>query len=402
MYDNGYGVTHGWQGEGEWLGELLAVPLDPRFPEPVTAVQFDQQYEALWAGTESGMLYTLQCPMLSRFASWQAHPSAVLDLTLLSDCAVSVSSSRAALCTNGGYTRAAANLVEDGEAWVSAVIEPSTGSSRLLIAGSSGHVYTHDLITNKVAKASAPVAGDGLSMLRGPVGHRGAVAAATAAGRVLLIDSRTNWQPSSTTLAHTGGVSAMEVQGDLVATAGYSKRMGQVMAENVVKVFDCRSAIHPLYTLPCAAPGMLAWHPVNSMNLLATSPTGLFMLADPSNPATAETYQVETAGDSLRCAALSPSGEAVAFGGSGGYLHLWSASHTPRISARSRQQQRLAHPVRKAGRTRPIIAEAGPFDAAPGPHALLPLLWPARGCCLMFRRRCQLMWASLRGWWTLL
>jgi uncharacterized OsmC-like protein len=25
----------------------------------------------------------------------------------------------------------------------------------------------------------------------------------------------------------------------------------------------------------------------------------------------------------------------------------------------------------QAGRTRPIIAEAGPFDAAPGPHALL-------------------------------
>jgi hypothetical protein len=34
----------------------------------------------------------------------------------------------------------------------------------------------------------------------------------------------------------------MEVQGDLVATAGCSKRMGQVMAENVVKVFDCRWA----------------------------------------------------------------------------------------------------------------------------------------------------------------
>jgi hypothetical protein len=57
--------------------------------------------------------------------------------------------------------------------------------------------------------------------------------------------------------------------------------------------------------------------------------------------------QVETAGDSLRCAAISPSGEAIAFGGSGGYLHLWSASHQPRISARSRQQQRLVHPVRK-------------------------------------------------------
>jgi hypothetical protein len=67
-------------------------------------------------------------------------------------------------------------------------------------------------------------------------------------------------QPSSTTLAHTGGVSAMEVQGDLVATAGFSKRMGQVMAENVVKVFDCRCVmptgvlvLHSLQRHACSA-----------------------------------------------------------------------------------------------------------------------------------------------------
>lgn len=72
---------------------------------------------------------------------------------------------------------------------------------------------------------------------------------------------------------------------------------GDILDNNICAsvFFRCRrSAIHPLYTLPCAAPGMLAWHPVNSMSLLATSPTGLFMLADPSNPAAAETYQVSS------------------------------------------------------------------------------------------------------------
>lgn len=38
---------------------------------------------------------------------------------------------------------------------------------------------------------AAAVAGDGLVLLRGPVGHRGAVAAGTGGGRVLLVDSRT-------------------------------------------------------------------------------------------------------------------------------------------------------------------------------------------------------------------
>lgn len=51
-------------------------------------------------------------------------------------------------------------------------------------------------------------------------------------------------QPSSSTLAHVGGISAMEVQGDMIATAGFSRRMGQVMADNLVKVFDCRYSMH--------------------------------------------------------------------------------------------------------------------------------------------------------------
>jgi hypothetical protein len=37
-------------------------------------------------------------------------------------------------------------------------------------------------------------------------------------------------------------------------------------------------------------------------------------------------HQVETAGDSLRCPAVNASGEALALGGSGGYLHLWSST----------------------------------------------------------------------------
>jgi len=44
-------------------------------------------------------------------------------------------------------------------------------------------------------------------------------------------------QAAASTLAHVGGVSCMEVSsGDLVATAGYSKRMGQLMPDNAVKV----------------------------------------------------------------------------------------------------------------------------------------------------------------------
>jgi hypothetical protein len=36
------------------------------------------------------------------------------------------------------------------DSWVSAAVEPGTGSSRLLIAGSKGVLHTWDLIANKV------------------------------------------------------------------------------------------------------------------------------------------------------------------------------------------------------------------------------------------------------------
>ncbi|KAF8066299.1 Pan2 [Scenedesmus sp. PABB004] len=354
------------------FGELLAAPLDPHFQEAITVLQFDQQYEALWAGTESGMLYTLQCPLLTRYASWQAHEGPVLDLQLLGDCAISVSAARAALTTSGGHTRAAAVLGEEGESWMSAVVEPGTGSSRLLIAGASGHIYVHDLLTSKVTKQPTATASDGLALLRGPVGRRGAVAAGTAGGRVLLVDARAGWQPSSSTLAHAGGLSALEVQGDLLATAGFSRRMGQAMAENCVKVFDARSVLRPLFTMPCAAPCVVAWHPNNSMTLLAAAPTGLFVLADPSNPTAVETYQVDTGGDGLRCGAISPSGEAVAFGGSGGYAHLWAASATPRTTPRGHAAAHLVHPPRKEPGARApgraYVSEGGPLSALPSPH----------------------------------
>lgn len=42
------------------------------------------------------------------------------------------------------------------------------------------------------APGELPIASDGFMLLRGPV--RGGLAAATAAGRVLLLDARTKWQ----------------------------------------------------------------------------------------------------------------------------------------------------------------------------------------------------------------
>jgi hypothetical protein len=47
-------------------------------------------------------------------------------------------------------------------------------------------------------------------------------------------------QSSLSTLAHAGGVLSLEVHGEMIASCGFSRRMGQVVPDNTVKVFDCR------------------------------------------------------------------------------------------------------------------------------------------------------------------
>ena len=54
--------------------------------------------------------------------------------------------------------------------------------------------------------------------------------------------------------------------------------------------------------------------------------------------------QVDTAGDSLSCVSVSPSGEVLVFGGSGGYTHLWASSTTPRVVGHNRPLVHLKHP----------------------------------------------------------
>ena len=73
---------------------------------------------------------------------------------------------------------------------------------------------------------------------------------------------------------------------------------------------------------------------------------------------------MNTEGDSLKSAAISLSGEAVAFGGSGGYVHLWSMQDAPRANLSS---SRLVMPALHPPVGTPLKEEDSFASAPPYP-----------------------------------
>ncbi|GFR50707.1 hypothetical protein Agub_g12964, partial [Astrephomene gubernaculifera] len=319
------------------LGELSVAPLDAMYPSAVTAMQFSPHCEALWAGTDSGHLYTLQCPSLQPYAHWQAHPGGpVLEVQAAGEGVLSLSQHRLVLNGLGGAPRWRLNdetgqfsaLCLDGGGGGGGGGGAGGGGAVRAVVGRSGPLMTLvDLGTGAVVVEQDVLglaAGEGITLLRGPAG-RGALCAATSLGRLALIDPRGKLRVEAALMAAPGGVAALDARGDTVAAAGYGLRAGSPVPENCVKIFDLRSGgLRPLYSLPSAGPPCcLAFHPLLPASLLLALPSALFCIADTATGAAAHVYQADMASDTLSTAALSPSGDLIALGGSGGYVHVW-------------------------------------------------------------------------------
>ncbi|KAL0035268.1 hypothetical protein WJX79_009470 [Trebouxia sp. C0005] len=312
--------------------EIAVAPLHQSVAEPISCLQFSTGLELLWAGSATGGLYTLHCQAaLQRYSCVRAHESRVHDMCGLGNGVLSLSSDRWRCHSAGGLSKL---TFMDPEVTDLAACEFEPGSaSRVMLGRESGGMLVYDLEAQKLA-AKADVEG-GVLMMRAPVG-RGLVAIGNAAGQLVLTDPRAGYKVEHRLTAHSGGLEALDARGNFVATCGYGTRLGQVALDNMVKVFDLRSAPRLLNTVPFR-PGssLLRFHPKFSSTLLIGSQAGIFTLSDIQGTAPGPTYQIETEGDAITACAFSSSGEMMAFGGSGGYAHLWATSATPRVNMAS-------------------------------------------------------------------
>eukprot|EP00850_Spirogloea_muscicola_P011319 SM000070S21285 [mRNA] locus=s70:22412:31223:- [translate_table: standard] len=227
------------------------------------------------------------------------------------------------------------------------------GGPRVAIGHSERRVTLFDL--HAARAASQLVCSQGVGTLRS---NGRLLALGGVAGEVALVDVRSG-RSEAALEAHSGGVTAVELRGDLLATCGVARRLGQLYADPLV--FDVRQTARALTHVPFApGPSVLKFHPTFSSVLLIASASGAVVLTDVQGSGLSfHQYQVDCEGDALLAADISSSGQLVAFGDAGGYVHLWGASALGRVNL-------FSQPIEVADHPTPIFAlsEADSFALA--------------------------------------
>ncbi|KAJ3187322.1 poly(A)-specific ribonuclease [Gaertneriomyces sp. JEL0708] len=196
----------------------------------------------------------------------------------------------------------------------------------------------------------------------------------TATGRIILRDPR-SYNEEHVMHAHAGGVSHLDVSGNILATCGYSPRGGNLMIDPMIKLYDIRT-LRALPPIPFpAGPSYVQFHPTMSNAIVAASQDGQFQFCDIANHNSATFYQGEVSGF-LNALSFSSSGNMLALGDSSGGIYLWTDEESPKVNPFSRETEFCDDPAPQ----RPVqITDASPLSLVGLPYYSTPLLsaWPS-------------------------
>ncbi|KAG0613820.1 hypothetical protein M758_6G131500 [Ceratodon purpureus] len=313
---------------GAKLRELAYVS-QQRAGEPICCTAFDPLLDLLWTASSTGSLHSFICPTLDKYSVFGAHPSAVVGLLGAAEGILSVSSEYVRMHSRGGVSML--SFRDEDVLGITCCDWERPGAGRVLIGHSGSRISVLDLSTAYVA--SSVSVGQEIAVMRS---NGRLVACGGVGGDIILKDFRT-MKTEHTIDAHPGKVSSLDLKGDLLVSCGLTQRMGRIYCESVIKVFDIRQQVRPLSHIPFS-PGAttLRFQPKFSSIVLATSASGAILLTDvQGGGADFQSYQVDCESDALLAADVSSSGELLAFGDSGGYVHVWGASEHALVNLHS-------------------------------------------------------------------
>ncbi|XP_049437216.1 PAN2-PAN3 deadenylation complex catalytic subunit PAN2 isoform X1 [Epinephelus fuscoguttatus] len=285
---------------------------------PVTATHFDLQEEMLWMGNHRGHVTSFFGPTMGRHSSFQAHPADdIRHIQSLETGVLFLSKCNLKCHTRGGLVMFDYPM-EEGADMHSLLM---TDNNTLLMGGLQNYAVELDLNTvQETQKFNVEIPGVAIMRQTGRFffcGH--------TSGKITLRDLRT-FKTEHEFDAFSGSLSDFDVHGNLLAACGFSSRgLNGLACDRFLMVYDLRMmrAVTPLQVH--VDPLFLRFIPTYTSRLAIISQTGQCQFCEPTGLANvADIFHVNTVGQLLMSFDVSSSKQALAFGDSGGCVHLWS------------------------------------------------------------------------------
>lgn len=285
---------------------------------PVTAAHFDLQEEMLWMGNHRGHATSFFGPTMGRYSSFQVHASDdIRHIQSLETGVLFLSKNDLKCYTRGGLVMFDYPM-EEGADMHSLLM---TDNNSVIMGGLQNYVVEVDLNTvQETQKFTVEVPGVAIMRQTGRFFYCG-----HTSGKITLRDLR-SFKLEHEFDAFSGSLSDFDVHGNLLAACGFSSRgLNGLACDRFLMVYDLRMmrAVTPLQVH--VDPLFLRFIPTYTSRLAIISQTGQCQFCEPTGLANvADIFHVNTVGQLLMSFDVSSSKQALAFGDSGGCVHLWS------------------------------------------------------------------------------
>ncbi|CAB1336553.1 unnamed protein product [Coregonus sp. 'balchen'] len=300
---------------------------------PVTATHFDLQEELLWMGNHRGHAMSFFGSTMGRYSSFQAHSTDdIRQIQSMETGVLFLSKSNLKCQTRGGLVMFDYPMEEGADMHSLLMTENNT----MLMGGLQNYVLEFDLNTVQQTQKFT-VEAPGVAIMR--QSNRFLFCGNTS-GKVSLCDLRT-FKLEHEFDAFSGSLSDFDVHGNLLAVCGFSSRgLNRLACDRFLMVFDLRMmrTVTPLQVH--VDPLFLRFIPTYTSRLAIISQTGECQFCEPTGLANlADVFHVNTVGQLLMSFDVSSSKQALAFGDSGGGVHLWSDAPEVSYNSYSRETE---------------------------------------------------------------
>ncbi|XP_076824729.1 PAN2-PAN3 deadenylation complex catalytic subunit PAN2-like isoform X2 [Clavelina lepadiformis] len=365
---------------------VLAIDGAPQFGS--NSVHFDSSCELLWVGNQGGHITSYYGPTMQKYTSFQVHPhNPVLEILSHGERVLALTKDTLKCSLKRGvpiYTFKDDSL-QDTQCMT------LRREKHLLLGGKNTSLIDLDLNTGSISRSIPLAPHEGTAIFRTTSRF---LCCGGFNGKIMLRDPD-SLKITHTLDAHSGTISDFDANGHTVITCGFSRRPGSgssgaqhLSLDRFVKMYDLRM-MRALSPIQCAIqPSFLRFLATYTRRMLVVSQSGQFLLIEDNAAVTPNTpiYQANLPGTSIVNLDVSPSVQAIGFGDSGGYMHLWSASGNPTFNNFPKDPEFAAltdhvDPIN-------INDDMIPLSMVPLPYYNEPLFsdWPVELCIPVSRR----------------